>query len=211
MSYQREIVSGAAAGVGIAATAEDLSVIHKPGCAAAIWRRPPVPELQSFMDAVDPALLPRGRVILRPAEVRRAVSDLCDAAAMPQGDGRAQLTDDIVMLAERFAKLTNAPYLRLRLEVVTTNACRKFHIDAVTARLICTYRGTGTQYGISVDGGDPARVFTVATGMPMILRGTLWPSNPPSGLLHRSPPIEGTEESRFVMVLDPIFDPEEAI
>ena len=101
-------------------------------------------------------------------------------------------------------------YLRLRLEaVIQTNACRKFHIDAITARLVCTYRGTGTQYGISTDGHDPDRVFTVPTGAPILLRGTLWPGRPPSGLLHRSPPIEGTGETRLVLVFDPVLNPED--
>ncbi|MEO1549526.1 MAG: DUF1826 domain-containing protein, partial [Pseudomonadota bacterium] len=65
----------------------------------------------------------------------------------------------------------------------------------------------GTQYGISVDGTEPARVFTVQTGAPILLRGTEWPEEPKSGLLHRSPPIEGSGETRLVLVLDPIFDP----
>ncbi len=103
----------------------------------------------------------------------------------------------------------HAPCLRLRLDVVTTNACRKFHIDAITARLVCTYRGTGTQYGISTDGAEPRRVFTVPTGAPILLRGTLWRDRTASGLLHRSPPIEGTGETRLVLVLDPVTDPEE--
>ena len=116
---------------------------------------------------------------------------------------------DAESLAKEFASLMQAPYLRLRFDVITTNACRRFHIDAVTARLVCTYRGTGTQYGISTDGNDPARVFTVPTGSPIVLRGTLWPEHPKSGLLHRSPPIEGTGETRCVLVLDPVFNLEE--
>ena len=40
----------------------------------------------------------------------------------------------------------------------------------------------------------------------MILRGTNWPSAAKPGLLHRSPPIEGTGETRLVLVLDPIAD-----
>lgn len=105
-----------------------------------------------------------------------------------------------------FADLLTSKYLRLRLDVVTNNACRKFHVDAITARLVCTYRGTGTQYGISTNGNDPDWVFTVQTGAPMLLRGTLWPEHPRSGLRHRSPPIEGTGETRLVLVVDPIAD-----
>ncbi|MEM9762584.1 MAG: DUF1826 domain-containing protein, partial [Pseudomonadota bacterium] len=44
---------------------------------------------------------------------------------------------------------------------------------------------------------------------PIILRGTQWPETPRSGLLHRSPPIEGTGEARLILVIDPIFDPDE--
>lgn len=114
------------------------------------------------------------------------------------------------MLAQHLASLMKAPYLRLRLQAVTTNACRKFHLDAITGRLVCTYRGTGTQYGTSVNGEDPEQIFTTPTGTPILLRGSLWPTKPETGLLHRSPLIEGTGETRLVLVLDPIFDLEEA-
>ena len=46
---------------------------------------------------------------------------------------------------------------------------------------------------------------------PILLRGTLWQERPRTGLLHRSPPIEGTGETRLVLVLDPIDDPEEVV
>ncbi len=128
---------------------------------------------------------------------------------MDEGAERTWLENDISDLATRFAEMMRTPYLRLRLDAISTNACRKFHIDALYARLICTYRGTGTQYGFSTDGLDPTRVFTVATAAPMVMRGTLWPQTPPSGLLHRSPPIAGSGETRLVLVLDPVFDIEE--
>lgn len=202
-------VRNAAIGVGIADAPEDLAVIRKPGCAAAIWRRQPIPGFQEWIDALDPEHLPTVRTVLRPDMVREAVRHVCDIAELPHTSERYWLEADIAGLAERFADIMGAPYLRLRLDRVTTNACRKFHIDAVLARLICTYRGSGTQYGISTDGAEPTRVFQVATGAPMMLRGTLWPETPKSGLLHRSPPIAGTGETRLVLVLDPVFDLEE--
>ena len=198
-----------AIGVGVADTPEGLSAIHRPDCAAAIWRRQPLSSFQDWVDRLDPAHLPRARSILRPDAVRDAVTAICETVGTPQDAERTRFVDDVAALADIFAGLMNAPFLRLRLDVVTTNACRKFHIDAVTARLICTYRGTGTQYGISADGAGPKRVFTAPTGAPILLRGTLWPESPRSGLLHRSPPIEGTGETRLVLVLDPIYDPED--
>ena len=129
---------------------------------------------------------------------------------MPNGRQRRWLAEDIADLAQRFADVMQVANVRLRVQAVTTNACRKFHRDAIAGRLVCTYRGTGTQYGTSIKGNDPKRVFTVPTGAPILLRGSLWPAEPPSGLLHRSPPIEGTGETRLVLVLDPIFDLEDA-
>ena len=211
MTLVREIVEHAAVGVGVADTPDGLFAIHRPGCAAAIWRRQPLPGFQSWIDALASDALPRARVILRHDTVRAAASEVCDVCGTPASPERDRLVDDIAALADIFAGLMRARWLRLRLDVVTTNACRKFHIDAVTARLVCTYRGTGTQYGISTDGAEPRRIFTVPTGAPVLLRGTLWPERPRSGLLHRSPPIEGTGETRAVLVLDPVDDPEEAV
>jgi len=211
MMYQREVISDAAIGVGIADRKEDLSVIAKPGCAAAIWRRQPPRKFQNWIDALEPDQLPETRVIVRPNEIRRVALEACEACETPKCSERDQLIDDVTALADVFTRTMKAPYLRLRLDVVNSNACRRFHIDAVTARLICTYRGTGTQYGILTDGAEPQRVFTVPTGAPVLLRGTLWPEAPRAGVLHRSPPIEGTAETRLVLVLDPMDTPEEEI
>ena len=211
MSFARALVKDAAIGVAVADKPEDLKTFLQPGCAAAIWRRQPEPVFQKWIDTLDPSLLPQGRIVLRPNAVPSAVTALCEVAETPDCDERNQLIGDIGALAEIFAGLMKAPYLRLRLQVMTTNACRKFHIDAITARLVCTYRGQGTQYGISTDGQDPARVFSVATGAPILLRGTLWPEKLASGLLHRSPPIEGTGKTRLVLVLDAVDSPEDDI
>ncbi|MEO1223533.1 MAG: DUF1826 domain-containing protein [Pseudomonadota bacterium] len=208
MSLVREIARDDASAIGVADTADGLSALQHPGCAASLWRRQAPPGFQSWIDGLRPGRLPKARTIVWPADVREAVRHICDASGTPDCPERAWLIDDVAALADIFAGLMRAPYLRLRFDVVTTNMCRRFHIDAVTARLICTYRGTGTQYGISTDGTDPRRVFTAPTGAPIVLRGTLWPEQPDAGLRHRSPPIEGTGETRLVLVLDPVMRPE---
>ena len=206
MNYVSETVRDAAVGVAIADEPASLETFLKPGCAAAIWRRQMPTNVQHWLDQCDPSTLPSGRVVLPATAVAQKVRDWCNASGLSSSYERKWLEDDVTALAARFSDLMSAEYLRLRLDVITTNACRKFHIDAITARLVCTFRGTGTQYGISRDGEEPARVFTVNRGAPILLRGTLWPQQPPSGLLHRSPPIEGTGETRLVLVLDPVFD-----
>lgn len=210
MSYLRRTPIKAAVGVAVADAPERLSAIATPGCAAAIWQRRPASGFQEWIDGLDPTVLPTARLILRPVDVRPAVTEVCDLHGTPDGPERGRLIDDIAALADIFAGVMTARHLRLRLSPVNTDACCRFHNDAITARLICTYRGAGTQYGISTDGAQPRRMFTVPTGAPIVLRGTEWPERPASGLLHRSPPIEGTGETRLVLVLDPVFDPEDA-
>lgn len=209
MTFIRETVTNAAVGVGLSDSPEGLAVIHKPGCAAAIWERSPLPNFQSWIDNLEPDCLPNARLILPTTQTRAAVDQVCDACGTPNCSEREMLADDVSALAMIFGGIVSASHLQLRFDVIRTNACRKFHIDAVTARLVCTYRGLGTQYGISTDGKEPSRVFSAPTGSPMLLRGTLWPDQPKSGLLHRSPPIEGTGETRLLLVLDPITEGDE--
>ena len=206
MSLYNCLVQEQCVGVFLTSTPKGLASIKDSGCSAAIWKREPSVKFQNWIDGLDPVELPRVRVMLRAEMVREAMTDLSNAYALPDCDERTMLIDDIAALAAMFSSIMDSRYLRLRLDVIETNACRKFHIDAVTARLICTYRGRATQYGNDAIGGQPRAFHDVPTGSPMILRGTSWRSISEPGLLHRSPPIEGTGETRLVLVLDPITD-----
>ncbi len=123
------------------------------------------------------------------------------------GNNREMLVDDITALANVFAEINRTKFLRLRLEAITGNACSKFHIDAVTTRLVCTYRGPGTQYCFSADDCNSSNIYDVPTSSPIVMRGTLWPTKDKSGFFHRSPPIEDSGKTRLLLVLDPISDP----
>ncbi|MEM7067770.1 MAG: DUF1826 domain-containing protein [Pseudomonadota bacterium] len=206
MTLTRETIYNAVVGVGVSKSPSGLSAIRRPGCAAAIWQRTPTSAFQAWIDGLEPDRLPKARLILPPTQVRDAVAQICDLCGTPDCPERQMLADDTSALAAIFGDIMPVSHLQLRFDVVSDNVCRKFHIDAVTARLVCTYRGSGTQYGISTDGAEPKRVFSVPTGSAMLLRGTLWPEQPKSGLLHRSPPIEGTGETRLLLVLDPVAD-----
>ena len=193
-------------GVGVVRTIQDLTVIRDPGCAVALCQRQPDRNVLEWLERLDSDRLPKARVILPPDRISEALEQICDISNTPDCEERKRLIDDVTKLAKVFADLMKTAHLRLRFDVVTTNSCKKFHIDRITARLLCTYRGTGTQYGVSIDGPEPDHILTVPTGSPIVLRGSLWPETPKSGILHRSPPIEGTGEYRSILVLDPIFD-----
>ncbi|MEM9212159.1 MAG: DUF1826 domain-containing protein [Pseudomonadota bacterium] len=187
-------------------TPDDLSVLNERDCAAVIWRRRPLPEFQEWIDGLSPDMLPEIRTTLPVDRVFEAMGDVVSGCGMPDCRERDMFVGDVAALAALFADITKSQYLRVRLDPVTTNSCRKFHVDAMIARLICTYRGSGTQYGTAVNGSDPEHIAAVTTGSPMVMRGTLWPELPASDLKHRSPPIEGTGETRLLLVIDPVSD-----
>ena len=207
MNFLEKASQLGATGVYSSEDPEGFAAIYESDCAAAIWERAPLQSFQSWIDGLPAGILPRTLTILRPERVRKALQELVELSGMPDCLELDMFVDDVAALTAIFADVLKAPYVRLRLDVVTTNACRKFHIDAVTARLVCTYRGTGTQYGNSTDHTDPDRCYTVPSGSPIILRGTRWPtSGTQDALLHRSPPIEGTGKTRLLLVLDPVTD-----
>ncbi len=209
MTVQSTIDLPAVGGVLRVQQSNGLWEIRSQDVGGVIWQRSPLPSFQAWIDGLDPERLPQVRGVLRPDAVREAALAACESAGTPDGPERRSLIDDIATLADIFSDVTGATYLRLRLDVVDTNACRRFHVDRLTARLICTYRGTATQYGTARE-GDPGTIRTVPTGSPFVMRGTLWPARPDPGLVHRSPPIEGSGETRLILVLDPVEDPGEA-
>ena len=179
-----------------------LETITQEDVPAVIWDRPLPETFQDWIEGLAPAQLPSARVVLKPEDVRACVREACDNAGTPDGPGRDWLVNDVACLADRFARFMATRYLLLRFDAVTNNACRKFHIDAVEARLICTYRGPGTQYGMLNGSEEPQHVFNVPTGAPIILRGTLGPGGSSTDLRHRSPPIAGSGVTRLVVVMD---------
>ena len=110
------------------------------------------------------------------------------------------LSQDVQMLAHQISVINPLERVRLRLEPVSDDACTKMHIDAVVARLICTYRGPGTVLGVQT--GSTETEEMVPTGAPMLFKGKLWPSDTAPTLRHRSPRISGTGVTRLVLVLE---------
>lgn len=198
-------------GVAVVTEVERLSAIRDKFCDAIILQRDMPENVKSWINTLGTKNLPSGRVTLKRENVSSAVQQLCEIAEMPVGSERAWFEADISALAAHFSKILNSKYIRLRLDVVTTDACRKFHVDAVQARLICTYKGLGTQIGNLNENGEVVSVKQLETGVPMILRGTLWPRNAEAKLMHRSPPIEKLGAKRLLLVLDVVDDPEDAV
>lgn len=128
----------------------------------------------------------------------RAEGEVEELAAQLAGIPAA-LVADIDALANRFAELTGQSWLRVRVEGVTTNACKKVHADYTDVRLITTYVGPGTDYASHGDGD--CCLERVPTGAVALFKGRLFGAGH-DPCLHRSPPIEGSGEARLVLVID---------
>lgn len=114
-------------------------------------------------------------------------------------DGRAHaLGAEIAQLATIFACVMSCDRLSVRLEVVETDACRKFHADVVAARLLSTLTGPATQW-IRVH--RPDDIHEMDMGEVAIFKGRLLAEEPL--ILHRSPPISGSGAKRLVLVINP--------
>lgn len=142
------------------------------------------------------------RFVLAPSNSAEAVRATFEDWNLTLGRAAAWLADDIQSLATTFARALSSPAIALRLEVIEGDACRKFHRDAVRARLICAYVGPGTEYGPGLPGETPTEIHHLPTGHPAIFKGKAWQPPAPHSLLHRSPPISETPTTRLLLVID---------
>jgi hypothetical protein len=186
----------------IAGNADVLGGIRDPDVSIAIWERT-LPLKAATLLHAD---LKNVRLSARPLELPPLLESALSDAGYRAGHARNTLLGDILMLANQFSAVMDIDAVEVRLEYVTTNACKKFHGDYVTARLITTYCGQGTQWldGDDADDcgcGDPHNIRQMAAGDVAILKGRLWSEDAPA--IHRSPPIEGTGEARLVLVINP--------
>ncbi len=179
-----------------------LDAIRDEHISIALWQREPAIDLASVdMDEISDI-----RFISDIGALGGMLADALADAGYAEGRLRKALHDDIVSLASRFAGIMKSDAVEIRLEHITTNACKKFHSDYVRARLITTYSGQGTQWldideTADCDCGEPHNIQQMQTGDVALFKGRLWSSRAPA--IHRSPPIEGTGEERLMLVINP--------
>jgi hypothetical protein len=166
-----------------------------------------------------------------PGSLTNAVKPLCDmapfagvaedtpeaaldalVATMPTAVPSSLLID-IERLAITFVAIARTGgAVRLRLEAITGPACRRWHADAVGLRLLCTYRGAGTEWVPMAGGATAARRLVadalpssprrIATGAVAILKGEGFVGNAGFGCIHRSPPAGPGRRTRLLLCID---------
>ncbi|MEQ9363313.1 MAG: DUF1826 domain-containing protein [Leptospirales bacterium] len=146
------------------------------------------------------------------------------------GPGLSLFARDVAELAEKFARIARDSRgsaavhpgdsgadrkLRLRIDRVEDDMCAAFHTDCYRMRMICTYRGAGTEWTANenVDRRefyslpasdrliDSQRVFRLRAGWVAILKGEGYPGAEGAAIVHRSP-AASPEEWRLVLRID---------
>lgn len=187
--------------------------INDADCDLAVWIRRAPAAAKRFVRFCPPALLPNTTFTVGPGEdVRPHV-----LAGSPCVDKHFHaFASDVAMLATAFRAATGAKNLRIRVERVPNDGCRLFHVDRVKVRLVCTYRGAGTEWlternlvreGLRKGSNDAmirhwSMVRHLRPWAVALLKGELATGDADSGIVHRSPPVPTAFQSRLVVVID---------
>lgn len=181
--------------------------ILRPETNLAIWHR-------EIPDTLSRALAGLAAAAPFTATAGGAPEQAADAlvAALPQ-PAPLDLLLDIRRLAIAFAAIADTGgAVRIRLEGIDGPGCHRWHADAVGLRLLCTYRGAGTEW-LPLAGGAPAARGLDGSALPTlpariprgavaILKGEGHPGNAGAGCIHRSPRLGFRASPRLLLCLD---------
>jgi hypothetical protein len=197
----------------------DLARILETGVQLAVHRREPDVHLVSFLNRAH-------------AGLGQGIREVAEAGKLPRVGGllerpdSAPLAEELVFLTGLYTDLIGCPAVGLRIEVLDQAMCPRFHVDRVGVRLLCTWRGHGTEWldDVSVDrrrlgagsAGLPddrsglmlpgAAIRSVPTHAIALLKGAGWPGNEARGVIHRSPAVPAGEGPRILVSLDAVWD-----
>lgn len=197
----------------------DLVAIFEPGVQILVHPRPPDPQIAAYLDSADSRRLGLRRVL----ENAQGLTGMGPSApTWPDLPGRDALLADIRHLFEVYQDLLGCERLGLRFESLERAMCPGFHRDRTGIRLVCTYRGPGTEWmddagldpqpspspGARQSFAAPADASAIgrAPAFAMVLlKGTLWQGNAGRGAIHRSPMPPPGGGSRYLLALDALW------
>lgn len=215
MTLHRESVGDSGAtpvsreyGVRAVDTLAGLAAIKQPAAELVIWQRSLPICFSAWIDRLDSATLPHLRVLVQPDDLRAALVPLLDETGLAKNEMRDLLVDDIDDLVGAFANITRSDLVDVRLERVDNDACWKFHRDMVEARLVTTYRGPATEWvqmayaerAIDEQKNFDGPLERLDAHDVALFKGSC--AGPNSGVVHRSPPISGTGQTRLFLSLN---------
>ena len=192
---------------------EILQLISEPDVNLSLWRRQPQPEIARELQDLHAVQLPDTRRESSAESFDEDVHDYLLSHGLAP-DAFTHLRADMRLLADHFFRASGRDVLKFRLYTTRGNKCSKFHVDTRQLRLLCTYQGPGTEWleesqvdrmalakgapnELVIRHGEPSRFEPFWVG---IFKGD--PLFNWQGLVHRSPPISGSGQTRVIFCLD---------
>lgn len=194
-----------------------LTDIYSPNQNIAIWKRTLPAEV---VEAVDEMLCVRKALALvkcvSPANAAEYIQDKLSGY-----DCAEALSEDIALIVDMFCCLFDVEEAGLRLTMLDSAMCPKFHVDQIPCRLVTTYKGIATQWldNKDIDRSKLGRasvgiadylsglfindlaIQQMCAGDVALLKGSGWEGNESMGLVHRSPAL-AFNERRLLLTLD---------
>lgn len=197
---------------------EDPRILHRindPEVNLSLWQRKPLETVAGEVAALSATDLPDIRCRTSSTTFDEDIGALLKGQDLDPQAFSGWLAD-LRGLADLFFAVCAGRDVTARLETTDADGCRRFHVDRTHLRLLCTYRGPGTEWltNAQVDrdaqGNGAPNERIVRFGEPSwfepfwvgILKGDAYPGNVGRGLVHRSPPIAGSGQTRLLFCLD---------
>ena len=123
--------------------------------------------------------------------------------------------DDIAHLSTLFFNLCERKKIKITLELVPDGMCKVFHVDNIKQRLLCTYRGLGTEWltdnNTNRDGLGSGDNFKIVKDFKLINKAEAFDvliltgkkgSHTSGGAVHRSPDLKSNDKIRVLLKID---------
>ena len=192
-----------------------LARISEPDVNMCVWQRPSIDQIERELVCLTPRDLPDVRCHCTLNNFDAAVTGLMANQGLSP-DLFKRWREDLLNIARIYFPLTKERRVTMRLETTDQDGCPRFHTDRTHLRLLCTYLGPGTEW-LRDDQADREAQLAGAPNSEILLadrpsqlgqfwvgllKGSAFPGNSLNGLIHRSPPSQGSGITRVLFCLD---------
>jgi hypothetical protein len=192
-----------------------LDAIHDPGVNLCLWQRPAQPSISQELSSLQASTMPDVRCSTSPNTFVNDVRTLLQQQGLDPSAFKSWLSD-LCQLAKLYFSISGNRDVTIRLVATNEDDCPRFHVDHSQLRMLCTYRGPGTEWltdeqvDRAAQSSGASNQAIIRFGKPRdfepfwvgIMKGNAYPGNAGRGLVHRSPQISGTGKTRVLFCLD---------
>lgn len=187
----------------------DFDTIKDPQKNMLLYAWSPSAQLRRVIEETRIASLPTLSMTLPSDEVGRAATRAADPLAR-------WMLDELADVLTQYAALV--PNQRVTMAFCTTReqSCPVFHIDRVSVRLLCTFKGPGTEWLDDAQAqrkwlgrgdnrkiaGPEAIVYSAQPFQVCLLKGERGWGRKERGVVHRSPRVPSESEGRWYLRVD---------